>query len=304
MIQTSIVKWAKLGRAPFHSVGVLPFLLGNILAWRLEGTLSAPILVLGVTAVSLIMLTTYLNGEVFDRTEDRITQATFKNPFSGGSGLAVEGPLRRTVKIVSLASLAAAGLIGLVLQFGLQTGPWTIPLGCTGMVAGALYSVPPVRWASRGIGEILIGYCYGWLTVATGYYLQAGRIALVVLPIAAATACTIFNVILINEYPDHEGDRAAGKRNMAVRLGLEKAAFVYAAAAFAGVLLAFWSAVAFFPSFTWKAYVPVGLASTVAAIVVLRQGYRRREVLLALCGTTIVVNLATTTVFIAGALGS
>jgi 1,4-dihydroxy-2-naphthoate octaprenyltransferase len=303
MIRNCIVKWAKLGRAPFHSVGVLPFILGNLLAWRLEGTLDGLVFALGLTAVILIMLTTYLNGEVFDSIEDRITQTTFKNPFSGGSGLAVEGQVRRSVAIVSVASVGSACLIGLALQFGLKTGFWTIPLGFTGMVAGALYSVPPVRWASRGIGEILIGYCYGWLTVATGYYLQAGRIAPVVHPVAAAIACTIFNVILINEYPDYEGDRAAGKRNMAVRLGLEKAAFVYAAVAGAGVLLAFVSAVVFFPPYTWKAYLPVGLASTVALVIVLRKGYQHRNVLLALCGITIIVNLATTTVFIAGAMG-
>jgi 1,4-dihydroxy-2-naphthoate octaprenyltransferase len=302
MIKDFVVKWAKLGRVPFHSVGVLPFLLGNVLAWRLEGEINVPVLVLGLTAVVLIMLTTYLNGEVFDRTEDRITQTTFKNPFSGGSGLAVEGKLRRTVVLVSIGSIVGAGLIGLVLQFGLGTGVWTIPLGLTGMVAGALYSVPPVRWASRGIGEILIGYCYGWLTVATGYYLQAGRIAFVVLPIAGATACTIFNVILMNEYPDYEGDRAAGKRNMAVRFGLEKAAWVYAAVAGAGVVLALISAVRFFPSFTWKAYLPVGVLSLVASVTIVRKGYRRRNIVLALCGATIFVNLATTAVFIAGAL--
>ncbi len=304
MIANSIAKWAKLGRAPFHSVGVLPFILCNVLAWRMEGDLSVPIFALGLTAVILIMLTTYLNGEVFDRTEDRITQTTFKNPFSGGSGLVVEGHLRRRVALVSLASLGSAGLIGLVLQFVFQTGNWTIPLGLTGMVAGALYSVPPVRWASRGIGEILIGYCYGWLTVATGYYLQAGRIALVVQPVAAAIACTIFNVILINEYPDYEGDRTAGKRNMTVRFGPEKAILVYAAAALGGVLLSIASAVRFFPPVTLRLYLPVGVIAVAAAVIALARGYRRRKTLMALCGMTIVVNLATTAVFIVGALGS
>jgi len=304
MITDSVVKWARLARAPFHSVGVFPFVLGNVLAWRLEGDgLNVPVFVLGLTAVILIMLTTYLNGEIFDSVEDRITQATFKNPFSGGSGLAVVGSLRRSVKIVSVVSLAAAGVIGLVLQFGLDTGFWTIPLGFSGMVAGALYSVPPVRWASRGIGEILIGYCYGWLTVATGYYLQAGWIPLIVLPLGAATACTIFNVILMNEYPDYEGDQAAGKRNMAVRIGLQKAAWVYATAAIGGALLALASAMIFFPSFTWKIYLPVGLVSVVAAVTMVRGGYQRRKTVLALCGATIVVNLATTMVFIVGAMG-
>jgi len=303
MIRDSIVQWAKLGRAPFHSVGVLPFILGNILAWRLEGTFDVPVFALGLTAVILIMFTTYLNGEVFDVAEDRISQATFKNPFSGGSGLVVEGRVRSSaVKAVSLGSIAATCGIGLLLQFVLQTGFWTIPLGFTGVVAGALYSVPPVRWASRGIGEILIGYCYGWLTVATGYYLQAGRIAFVVLPVAAAIACTIFNVILINEYPDYEGDRAAGKRNMAVRLGLDRAAFVYATVAITGVALSMATATAFFPPIAWKAYLPVGILATAAAVMVLRRGYRYRKVLMALCAMTIVVNLSTTAVFIVGAL--
>jgi 1,4-dihydroxy-2-naphthoate octaprenyltransferase len=29
--------WLALSRLPFHSVGVLPFILGMVLAWRLRG---------------------------------------------------------------------------------------------------------------------------------------------------------------------------------------------------------------------------------------------------------------------------
>jgi len=62
-------------------------------------------------------------------------------------------------------------VIGLILQFYYKTGPWTIPLGVIGMITGFFYSTPPPRWVKRGIGELLIGFCYGWLPVAAAFYL-------------------------------------------------------------------------------------------------------------------------------------
>ena len=38
---------------------------------------------------------------------------------------------------------------------------------------------------------------------------------------------SVFNVILLNEFPDEEADRAVGKKNLLVRFGREKAVDLY-----------------------------------------------------------------------------
>jgi 1,4-dihydroxy-2-naphthoate octaprenyltransferase len=72
------------------------------------------------------------------------------------------------------------------------------------------------------MGEILIGFCYGWLTIGTGFYLITGFFSYQILFLSIPVGLSIFNVILINEFPDEEADRAIGKRNLLVRFGRER----------------------------------------------------------------------------------
>jgi len=169
--------WLAMSRPTFHIVGTLPFLLGTILAWKLDGVFNSAVFLSGALAVSLSMLATYQAGEYFDYQEDALSRKHCQNHFSGGSGVLQAGILSLTVALTtSIVSLILAGIIGLVLQFILKTGPCTVILGWTGALAGFLYSTRPVRLVSREIGEILIGFCYGWLPIASAFYIQSGYI--------------------------------------------------------------------------------------------------------------------------------
>jgi 1,4-dihydroxy-2-naphthoate octaprenyltransferase len=77
------------------------------------------------------------------------------------------------------------------------------------------------------VGEILIGFCYGWLPIATGFYLFTGFFNHQVYLLSIPVGLSIFNVILINEFRDEEADRAVGKRNLVVRFGKERMGDLY-----------------------------------------------------------------------------
>ena len=79
----------------------------------------------------------------------------------------------------------------------------------------------------RGVGEIFIGFCYGWLPVASAYYIQTATIAPIIHWMWLPIGLSIFNVILLNEFPDYEADKAAGKKNLLYRIGKQKGMFVY-----------------------------------------------------------------------------
>jgi hypothetical protein len=54
-----IKAWIGLSRPPFHTVGILPFMLGTFLAYKINSTISIEVFILGVSGVILIMLSTY-----------------------------------------------------------------------------------------------------------------------------------------------------------------------------------------------------------------------------------------------------
>jgi 1,4-dihydroxy-2-naphthoate polyprenyltransferase len=222
-----VSSWLVLSRFPFHTVGVFPFILGMIISRSQGYPLNIPVAIFSTIAIVLIMLATYYSGEYYDYESDCLN--TSYNKFSGGSRILPSGLIpKEQVWIASVSCLGGAALIGLGIYFFFQTGPFTLPLGALGMLCGFFYSSRPIQWAYRGIGEILIGLCYGWLTVNTGYYLQAGHFDLLPTAVSIPIGISIFLVILINEFPDYFADRASGKKNLVVRLGREKASWLYA----------------------------------------------------------------------------
>lgn len=290
-----IKAWVVLSRPAFHSVGVLPFLLGAVMAHRATGCCSWSLWGWGALGAVLIMLSTYLAGEYFDFEGDCLSRRLNPNRFAGGSGALPAGLLpREPVLIASLVSLLLAGAVGLILQFGYHTGPWTIPLGALGAIGGFFYSTPPVRWAATGLGEAWIALCYGWLPVAVAYYLPTGRIDPLVHWVSLPIAATIFSVILLNEYPDYPADRATGKRNLLVRLGPRRGARLFAVAHALGWLGTAGSVLAGTPSRVLALYAPTFALSVGLAIAVLGGVYRNPRRLEVACGLNIAVNLGTT----------
>ncbi|MDQ7826819.1 MAG: prenyltransferase [Candidatus Eremiobacteraeota bacterium] len=295
--------WAALARLPFHTVGVFPFILGSVLAWRETGAFNWPVILWGTLAVILIMAATYLAGEYYDYDVDTLSGKMEKNRFSGGSGVLQKGIMPRHYPLVaSIVSLGAAAAIGIVIQLVYRTGPLTIPMGAFGIVCGYFYSTRPIRWSARGVGEILIGICYGWLTVATSYYLQTGIITPFVTLVSFPIGFTIFNVILINEFPDYPADMEDGKKTLVVRFGKEKSAVFYMLASLGAWISYILIAVAW-PSFTaLYAGLPFLLLSVATTLEVARGDWRRRENLERICAKTIVINLGLSAALIAAAL--
>jgi len=86
--------WIILSRPPFHTVGVLPFILGTLIAWRLDSAFRINVFLVGVAAIVLIMLSTYYAGEYYDLRGDMLSAKMERNTFSGGSQAIVKGMVR------------------------------------------------------------------------------------------------------------------------------------------------------------------------------------------------------------------
>jgi 1,4-dihydroxy-2-naphthoate octaprenyltransferase len=257
------------------------------------------VLLWAVLGVVLIMLSTYYAGEYWDYEEDQLSGETGGSRFAGGSQVLQRGQLpRRAALRASLVTVALALVVGLVIQFGYRTGPGTLPLGLLGILGGFFYSTRPIRWVARGFGELWIAFCYGWLPIATGYYLQVGTYHSLIHWMAVPVGLSIFNVILLNEFPDFHADRAADKLNLTVRVGRVASARIYSlltVSSWVGVWLSVQHGV---PGRLLYGYLPVGLLSAALAMGLLRDRWRVRAVLEMLCAANLVVNLGTTASYI------
>ncbi len=293
-----------MSRPPFHIVGVFPFVLGALYAYKSTGTLNLTVFILSVIAVILIMLVTYYNGEYYDIVEDKLAPSMGKNTFSGGSQIIAQKILPRKYALIgSYISLGIAVIIGFILQFYFKTGVWTIPLGIIGLFFGFFYSRPPFRWVNRGIGELLIGFSYGWLTIAAAFYLQTSGFDSYIIWMAIPVGLTIFNVILLNEFPDYDADKTAGnKRNIVIRLGKEKGIIIYIAAqALIWIMFAVSMNIRFSRVASITA-IPFLLISIMLMIMAMMKKYKTPKILEAMCGLGILLNIGITLAYLLGVI--
>ena len=214
-------------RPAFFVAAVLPVMVGT--AWagaafhRFNGLLFALALLATVLAHAAANVYNDVGDDVIGAdpgNDDRIY------PYTGGSRFIQSGLLsRRQMGRLAAGLAVAAVLLGGVLA--LLRGPGVILFGIAGLGLGLLYSLPGLQLSARGLGELAVGTAFGVLPALGAMWLQTGRIdagaVLLSLPVGAwATA-----ILVINEVPDIEPDRRAGKRTLVVRWGGVGARLLY-----------------------------------------------------------------------------
>jgi 1,4-dihydroxy-2-naphthoate octaprenyltransferase len=293
-IMTRIERWLGFSRPPFHTLGILPFGLGSFLAWRLDHVFNITFLGLGFMGIVMVMLSTYHAGEYFTRVEDERSKHLFRNLFSGGTGTLPELIFRRSGPLrTGFVAMTLALLIGVILQFGLKTGPFTLLLGFLGALPGFIYSTGSIRSADKGYGETLIAFFYGWLPLAAAFYIQRGYIAPCVHWMALPIGLSIFNVILLNEFVEHPSTPAVGRMNLLRRLERAKGAALYGLTSILSWFSMYASLNAGIPRKALYIYLPVMAMSAVISLMVAGKRYENPLMLEILCGLNIAVHLGT-----------
>ncbi len=293
-IGTKFAGWLGLLHPPFHTVGILPFILGTVLARRAGAGFSITNLILSTLGIVLVMLATYYAEEYFSYREGERSRRLFRYPLAGGVGPIPDArPPRSRALLISSAAAALAAVIGIVLQFGLHTGPLTILLGLLGALPGLFYSTRLIRLFEKGFAELFIGFCYGWLPLAAAFYVQQGFIDPRIHWMAVPIGLSIFNVILLNEFVEYPADTTVGRTTLLVRMGKTTGMSAYVLFSVLSWLSMYLSVGAGIPRKALFFYLPVMLLSAWICLMMVRGKYENPLLLELLCGLNIAVNLGT-----------
>ena len=227
-LMTKIFTWLVIMRLPFLTATFIPIFVGAAVANLSGFPVDWGWLGLTLLGGSLLHIGTNTANDYFDHTSGTDeANYNYMVPFSGGSRsiqmglISAKGML--TVAVVSFALSAVVG-IPLIQKAGMSV----LWLGLIGFLSGLFYTAPPFRFASRkGLGELLIGLNFGPLMVAGSALVQTGQLLpeafLAGIPIGFLVAAIVY----VNEFPDHDGDKATGKDTLIVVFGPEKARIGY-----------------------------------------------------------------------------
>ncbi len=218
--------YIKALRAPFLAGSLVPVIIGSALAFTARA-FSLPLFVLTALGVAGLHLGANLLNDYYDaRGSDPINLRL--TPFSGGSRVIQEGHMKPWLVLLMALfffSLGAAAGLGLI-YWG---RPLVIVLGLMGLAAGWSYSAPPFQLMARGWGETVIFFAFGPLISLGTYYVMTGSLSWNAFVLGFPQGFFIAGVIWINQFPDYEADREAGKKNLVVRLGPGPSRYLYAA---------------------------------------------------------------------------
>lgn len=212
-------------RPQFLPAVIIPVVLGASVSWRLLREFDPFLFILSVLAAVLYHSGMNVLNDYYDYKNgtDNLNK-TGLTPFTGGSRFIQNGLLTPgNTLALGVALLASGSAVGLYLA--IKTSLLLLAIGIFGLLAGFFYSAPPLFLAGRGLGELTVGLTFGVLTVLGSYVVQTGTISPEALASSLPVSFLIAALVYINEFPDYEADRLAGKRNIVVRLGPERARY-------------------------------------------------------------------------------
>lgn len=150
---------------------------------------------------------------------------TPKTPFSGGSGILPKKLMSpRAALYYGLATLIVTVLIGLYLVYA--RGWQLLLVGIPGILLIILYTDYITR--SPMLCLLAPGLGFGPCMVLGTYYVLQGYYDLTALAVSFIPFFFVCNLLLLNQFPDIEADRAAGRRHLLTLVAPKKNTYIYA----------------------------------------------------------------------------
>ena len=212
--------WLLAARPKTLPAAAAPVVVGTAVAVAEELFRPGPALA-ALTGALLLQIGSNLANDVFD----------FQRGADAGERL---GPLRitqaglRSPAQVKAAMALVFGLVALIGLYLVWVGGWPILIvGLLSILAAVAYTGGPFPLGYHGLGDLFVFLFFGLVAVCGTYYVQAGRLSALAWWSAVPIGLLATAILVVNNLRDIQSDRAAGKRTLAVRLGVRGARMEY-----------------------------------------------------------------------------
>jgi 1,4-dihydroxy-2-naphthoate octaprenyltransferase len=215
--------WFLETRPQFLLLSVVLAFLGNCIAWY-DGYFHLGYALLAFLGLLLCHISVNVLNDYFDYRSG-IDLAVKRTPFSGGSGILPATLLKPgQVFWFGLVSFLLAVPIGV--YFVIARGWQLLPLLLVAAVCTLLYTpfLTKVGWPEWAPGVGL-----GTLPVLGAYFVQTTAYTIPAVIASIPSGILVHNLLLLNEFPDAEADRKAGRKTLPITMGRARAWMVYSA---------------------------------------------------------------------------
>jgi len=212
-----ISAWIRVIRIRFLLASVISVSVGLAITWWATNNITIVDAILTMCGVLALHASVDLLNDYWDFKRG-IDTKTHRTKMSGGSGVLPEGLLKPS-------QVYAAGIVSLII--GAAIGMYFV--ATDGIVIGIIlafavlsiyfYSTKIVDW---GLAEVFVGIKGSMIVIGT-YFVQTTNITeqAVLGGIVIGTLSSL--VLFITSFPDHDADKAKGRKTLVISLGKERA---------------------------------------------------------------------------------
>ena len=228
-----------ISRGPYLALIPAVFFPAMVLSYKLTGQLAVDLLILIFIAAMAAHIAVNALNEYQDFNSG-LDETTNRTPFSGGSGTLPAKPwLASSAKGLFLISFLVMVVVGGYLSW--RVGRQILPLGILGGLIILIYT----KWINRIPLLCLIapGAGFGLLMVNGMVFLMTGSFPAAAQYLGWVVFFLCNGLLLLNQIPDVEADRAAGRRHLPIVLGVRSSIGVYSlllVGAYGSLLTGWW----------------------------------------------------------------
>ena len=209
--------WLRVIRVRFLVASIIAVSVGLAITWWHTGNISIFDAILTMCGVLALHASVDLLNDYWDFKRG-IDTTTHRTKMSGGSGVLPEGLLKP-------AQVYAAGIAFLII--GTAIGIYFI--ATDGIVIGIIlafavisiyfYSTKIVDW---GLAEVFVAIKGSMIVMGT-YFVQTSQITESTVLAGIVIGVLSSLVLFITSFPDHDADKAKGRKTLVISLGMQKA---------------------------------------------------------------------------------
>lgn len=210
--------WLRAIRVRFLLASIVAVTIGLAVAWWKLQVFDLEYALLTYAGVACLHASVDLLNDYWDykRGIDKLTKRT---PFSGGTGVLPEN-------LLSPSSVYRAGIAFLII--GASIGVYFVFIRGITIALILAFAVLAIYFYSTsivnaGLGELFVGI-KGTMIVLGTFYVQAAQLMAEPLYVGVISGLLSACVLFVNSFPDHDADKARGRRTLVILLGRKKAA--------------------------------------------------------------------------------
>jgi len=224
--------WWQAIRYHYVPPSIFPAVIGGLVSWASQGIFIPAYFALVLFAIIMNHIALNMTDDYYDfmHSVDKLKPGE-KNPYTGGSGTLSSG-LIEPKDMFKAFSICYAITIASGLYLTLTRGLPILAFGLVGVFCAVFYTAPPISFGHHSLGELAMLVNFGAVIGMGAFYVQARTLTIEAFLATIPFGIMLFSMIVINEIPDFEEDRAAGKLTLVARYGRRTGAKLYIASWF------------------------------------------------------------------------